>query len=216
MSTRVVCLSDTHSYHNSVIVPNGDWLIFAGDLSWQGEMSIIASFADWLGDLPHKKKICIFGNHEIGMRNGPNRKTALKLIENSGAIYLEDSGVEIDGLNVWGSPFSPTFYNWEFMANRGEDIGYHWAQIPDDTNVLITHGPGFGTLDAVQGVGRGPQGCEMLSRRIKNLPNLKVNCFGHLHKSGGMSIVKDGVTFVNAAICTDEYKPINPPVVIDI
>ena len=31
------------------------------------------------------------------------------------AIYLEDSGVEIDGVRFWGSPWTPTFMDWAFM-----------------------------------------------------------------------------------------------------
>jgi hypothetical protein len=65
----------------------------------------------------------------------------LKLLaEYPTVIYLNDSGVEIDGLKFWGSPVQPYFHNWAF--NRiGDDICKHWELIPLDTDILITHGP---------------------------------------------------------------------------
>jgi len=219
MSYRVVAISDTHSYHSRIEeIPECDLFVCAGDITWRGEVSIIASFADWTKTLPAKRKVAVFGNHEVGLEdpNCMNRKWALKILTDAGIDYLQDSGIEIDGFKIWGSPYTPVFYSWQFMADRGEDIGRHWAQIPDDTNILITHGPPNGILDSVEEVSRGPQGCEMLAGRIKHLPNLKLSVFGHLHREGSRTLVKDGITFVNAAICTDNYAPINKPVVIDL
>jgi Icc-related predicted phosphoesterase len=198
-------------------VPDGDLLVHCGDITFKGELSVIADFAQWMKELPHQNKVCIHGNHEVGhQRSGPKRQKGLELLAEAGITYLQDSGVEIDGFKVWGSPFSPLFYSWEYNEPRGEPIGRHWAQIPDDTNILITHSMPYGILDSVDDFSRGPQGCEMLARRIKTLKNLKAFFGGHLHREGSRTLVKDGITFVNAAICTDNYAPINKPVVIDL
>jgi predicted phosphohydrolase len=213
---KIVALSDTHSYHRKVEVPDGDVLIHAGDITWRGELEIIADFSNWLKDLPHKHKICIFGNHELFFRSGPNRGVAIQMIENSGATYLENSGIKIDDLNFWGSPATPYFNDWEWNYQRGADIGRIWAQIPDDTNVLITHGPPNGILDKVRDSSRGPQGCEMLKKRVMELPNLKAHIFGHLHMNGGQTTNILGVQFVNAAICDDAYNTSRQPMVINL
>ena len=55
--------------------------------------------------------------------------------------------VEIDGIKIWGSPITPYFYGWAYNRNRGEEIKKHWDLIPDDIDILVTHGPAFGIMD---------------------------------------------------------------------
>ena len=62
---KIVCLSDTH--HNyDMEVPEGDVLVHAGDFSSFGQSIEISQFARWLKEQPHKHKLFIWGNHEIG------------------------------------------------------------------------------------------------------------------------------------------------------
>ena len=70
-----------------------------------------------------------------------------KLLDGKDCIYLQDSGVEIEGFKLWGIPWTPKFYNWAFMKNKGGEIGVVVNKIPNDTDILITHGPPFGRLD---------------------------------------------------------------------
>ncbi|MEY4540707.1 MAG: hypothetical protein RLZZ306_2464, partial [Bacteroidota bacterium] len=55
--------------------------------------------------LPHRHKIVIAGNHDLYFEAVPS--VANLLITN--AIYLNDSGIEIEGLKIWGSPISPNY-----------------------------------------------------------------------------------------------------------
>jgi predicted phosphodiesterase len=218
---KIVAISDTHSYHRQVNVPDGDLLIHCGDISHRGELDIIKDFSLWLKDLPHKNKIVIFGNHEVGMRHGSKRLDAIEMITDAEAYYLENSSVIIDGLKFYGSPATPRFYDWEWNFNRGKDIAIEWAKIPDDVNVLITHGTSHGILDMVQDIpsnyGRDlHQGCEELAKRIKDLKDLKFHVGGHLHTDGGKSVNINGVIYANAAICTENYNPTNKPIVVEI
>lgn len=218
---KIVAISDTHSKHRSVKIPEADILVCAGDITFKGELNIIEDFCDWMRSLPIKHKICIFGNHEVGMSidGHKKRKGALKALSNANIHYLQDSGIEIEGLKFWGSPVQPRFFNWEWNRDRGKDIDKHWQMIPDDTNVLITHGPPYGIQDIVElspFEERDPhQGCADLLRKVSSLEHLKLHIFGHIH--GGHGTAKYGpCTFVNAAICTDRYEPTNPAIVIDL
>lgn len=132
--------------------------------------------------------------------------------------YLEDSGVELDGVKFWGSPVQPEFYDWSFNRQRGAQIAAHWALIPDDTQVLITHGPAYGHLDAVvRRDGLIPQGCEQLRKTIDHrLKNLQAHIFGHLHYQGGQRYEKDRVIYVNAALVDERYAMTRDPQVIEI
>jgi Icc-related predicted phosphoesterase len=224
---KLVVVSDTHSYHRKVEVPDGDVFIHAGDITWRGELEIFADFANWLKELPHKNKVIIFGNHELGMRSevkkgiikthsGSSRDVVLQLMKDAGATYLENSGINIDGINFWGSPATPYFMDWEWNYQRGKEIGKIWDLIPQDTNVLITHGPPYGILDSVQDHARGPQGCEMLNKKVKQLPNLKAHVFGHLHQDGGKMVKLGNTIFANVAICDDAYSTSREPTIIEI
>ncbi|MBC7410804.1 MAG: metallophosphoesterase, partial [Arcicella sp.] len=111
-----------------------------------GRIEEIEMFNEWMGSLPHRHKVVIAGNHDFFFEKYP--KEAKRLITN--ATYLNDSGILIEGLHIWGSPIQPWFYDWAFNRKRGKDIRKHWDLIPTNTDILITHGPPFGILDATE------------------------------------------------------------------
>jgi len=146
-------------------------------------------------------------------QSDPMLSQGLLDIECPGVHYLEDSGIEIDGVSFWGSPWQPEFNHWAFNLYRGEQLAQKWALIPDDTDVLITHGPPLGILDFVPS---GEHvGCEDLKNRVDQMPSLKAHIFGHIHYSYGM-VARNGKYFVNAANCSEEYEAVNVPIAIDI
>lgn len=209
---KLVCISDTHEQEEGVVLPEGDVLIHAGDITYRGAIPALAKFAHWLKEQPFKHKIVISGNHDFCFQNS-NHNVAVNLIREAGAIYLQDSGVEIDGINFWGSPWQPWFHNFAFNLMRGKLIAAKWTLIPESTNVLITHGPIKNVLDEVPGGERA--GCADLAQRLTELPNLKVHICGHIHNGYGTMQLAN-VQFVNASSCTEAYKPTNPPIVIEV
>lgn len=205
---RLVLISDTHCLHDGLDIPDGDILVHAGDLTNRGTVSEVADFSTWLKGLPHKTKIVIAGNHDFCFENAANVcRDILGPI-----IYLQDESVQIDGLKFYGSPWQPTFFNWAFNLDRGEQIAQKWALIPEDTEILITHGPPFGILDRTrEGLAVG---CEDLLERLSVI-NPKLHVFGHIHEGYGVS-ERRGTIFVNASIRNRNCNPINPPIVIDL
>lgn len=215
MTLKIVAFSDTHSHHRKISIPDGDILICAGDITYQGELPIIEDFCKWMASFSHKYKILIFGNHEVGIENGYKRSIALKMVADNDITYLEDSGIEIEGLKFWGSPITKFFYNWEWNRHPGPNIKKHWDKIPDDTNILITHGPPYGILD-VNASGEHC-GCYDLLERVWELKQLRLMAFGHIHKNKDEIPVEiEGVKFVNASILDERYKIHNDPVIIDL
>ncbi|MBP6002900.1 MAG: metallophosphatase domain-containing protein [Pyrinomonadaceae bacterium] len=213
---RVVCLSDTHNCNEQIAVPDGDLLIHSGDATSTGTVGEIARFNTWFAALPHKTKIFVAGNHDwLFERDG---QTARGLLDES-IVYLQDSSVEIEGLKIYGSPWQPRFYDWAFNLNRGHEMAAKWELIPDDTNILITHGPPNGILDAVPRVwGDELTGCEELRQKVNGISgrgDLKLHVFGHIHCGYG-KLELDGVTFVNASTCDEAYDPTQMPIVVDI
>lgn len=206
---RIVTISDTHGKHDFVQVPDGDLLIFAGDCSSRGYEHEILPFLAWFAKQPHRHKVMIAGNHDFLFEDRP--EYAESLIP-EGVHYLNDSGVFLNGLHIWGSPVSPRFFDWAFNRDRGAHIDKHWAMIPAGTDILITHGPPMGILDRTM---RGDEaGCEDLLRHIQRIKP-KLNIFGHIHEGYGM-IDKEGTCFVNACNADAQYRMRNLPIVIDL
>ena len=142
---KIVCISDTHGHHEKLKLPEGDLIIHAGDISSRGLRSEISGFLSWFDALDFKYKIFIAGNHDYYFEN--ELQITIEDLIPSDIIYLNDSGIEIEGHQFWGSPVQPWFYNWAFNRHRGSDIRKHWNLIPQETDILITHGPAFGKLD---------------------------------------------------------------------
>lgn len=220
---RIVCISDTHLQHDFEI-PEGDVLVHAGDLTFQGNRNEIFRAAKWLSEAPVDHKVVIAGNHDWLFQKNPDE--ARKILSDAGLIYLQDEAHVIDGIKFWGSPWQPEFCNWAFNLDRfSGDLAGKWELIPEDTDVLITHGPPMRILDetaAYENVFCGevryspPRsvGCYDLLERIKKVkPQLHV--FGHIHNSYGQKEV-NGTIFVNASTCDEHYKPTNLPIVVDL
>lgn len=211
---RIVCISDTHSMHRQIAqVPDGDVLVHAGDLLGMGMLRELEDLNDWFGSLPHTHKIVIAGNHDWCFQTKPDLARAAM----TNVIYLEDSGIKIGDIEFWGSPYTPWFRDWAFNVERGKAIAAHWTKIPTTTDVLITHGPPHGILDAVIDAEEQMHvGCMDLFLKLEEL-DLKAHIFGHIHEGYGYGRrEKDGVQFANACICTRRYRPTNSPIVIDI
>jgi len=226
---RLVCISDTHQLHCDVHLPHGDVLVCAGDFCSRGTLAEADFFAQWLVTRPHKYKVVVAGNHDMCFENPKLRAAAEGLFEEEGVHYLRDSGIEIEGVKFYGSPWQPEFYDWAFNLSRlGPELRDFWDRIPSDTNVLVTHGPPHGILDETPSKfnprfrkRKGPLenvGCELLRSRVDQLSqlgNLKAHIFGHIHYSHG-TVFKDGVQYINAACCTEQYKPLNVPRVFEL
>lgn len=230
--TKIVCISDTHMAEPDL--PEGDILVHAGDMTYKGRDPEINKQCAWLRKQikKYKRVIVIPGNHDFGFETTPAMYR--ELFKNSGIVLLNEEEHIVDGIKFFGSPITPWFHNWAF--NRyPEDIKVHWDIIPDDTDVLITHGPPRNIMDGVPEYDRvvigydnhyRPQyskkflgekhvGCPTLLERIKELKQLKLHVFGHIHEGYGQSN-QHGIEFVNASIMDADYNAVNKPIVVEI
>lgn len=236
---KIAMVSDTHTLHDQFIVPECDLLIHAGDFTDRGGVDQVVHFFEWLRKQPAKEIVFIAGNHDrsfdeklmnhhsndsvVKMFNMMKFNDVRKLIENlpENIHYLENETIELFGFKIYGSPYTPTFgHNWAFNKDRGGPIETEWGKIPKDIDILVTHGPCYGILDSVEKKylrfkNEDPcKGDEDLLKVInKRLINLKLHVSGHIHNQFG--IMNQNVSntrrvlFCNAAILTNEYKPLS-------
>jgi Icc-related predicted phosphoesterase len=212
---KIVATSDIHGFEP--VLPEGDVLVLAGDLTSHGSVADVRKLNSWLSSIaPNwRAMVVVAGNHDWWFQQAPPL-AVLDLTARwhaQGIHYLEDTGVTIDGVKFWGSPWTPKFYDWAFM-DTDRQLRRYWDMCPEDTRVLVTHGGPWGVLDLTQ---RGPNaGSDSLLSAVGRIQP-EVHIFGHIHEAYGELEDKGiGTHFYNVAHCNLQYEPVQPPVVIDI
>ena len=192
-------------------MPEGDILVHSGDFTGRltHQVEDMISLNTWLGTLPYKHKLLVPGNHDKLCEKDPN--TARGLLSNG--TLLIDEGITIDGIRFWGHPWTPVFGNWYFMKSPGSHMKKYTDKIPEDTDVLISHGPPRGVLDELDW-DKTHVGCEQLLSRVLDIKP-KVHAFGHIHCARG-EYKGLHTHFVNSAICDEGYRPVHRPIVVEI
>lgn len=220
MKTTFTCISDTHSRHNELKIhpeidksADSNVLLHAGDFTNVGDPYDVRSFVRYTQDVLSEFDyiVLIAGNHDFCMEREPQKSEAQHFLNESKIIYLDHQSCSINGINIFGSPWTPEFFNWAF--NYRSHIGeFIWDAIPETTDIVMTHGPCKNILDQIE---EGEHvGCPFLLKRIQEIKPL-VHVCGHIHEGYG-SIEMDGKLFVNASLCTRRYKPTNKPIVFSM
>ena len=211
---RVAVTSDWHGYIPPEI-PDCDLVLFAGDMGIGEKFGydpevLVVDWNNWMVDQP--PMVAIAGNHDF--------ENQVKIMRFLPWTYLEDEMAEIEGLKIWGSPWSNPFgYGWAFNMTE-EDQEELYKQIPDDVDVIIAHGPPKGLRDTVSyfdglsWVNKGV-GSEALRKRMDELENLKLVACGHIHPMYGLQ-KKWGHTVINGSLCNNKYLPVNKPIVVEL
>lgn len=201
MGLTVCAISDTHNKHNSLNIPQCDLLLHAGDFSRHGSIAETKAFLEWFSAQPARYKVFISGNHDFLDEISPSSfKDIIK--EYPGVTYLRDEMIEIEGIKIWGRPWTPEFFGWAFMADRkSPKMLSTLSVVPSGIDILLTHGPAYGILDHTS---RGEDvGCKDLLNELERiLPKYMI--FGHIHHSSGVKTVRN-TTHINAAVLNDSY-----------
>lgn len=183
-AVKIVAVADTHGTRPRL--PAGDMLVHAGDLTSLGKCTQVEATLEWIASQPHEHKVVIAGNHDIWCERDP---AAMRLLcAELGIKYLCDSGMEIAGLRIWGSPYTPKFGDWAFHHDRGSYAARsRWGCIPPDLDLLITHGPPFGIGDRVPSFAptRVVGDVDLLIALTEMRSPPRYHMFGHIHSDPG-------------------------------
>lgn len=203
------CIGCLHG--NRPHLKGGDLLIVTGDLTARDKLHEYENFYFWLKQQKYRKKILIAGNHDNCLKEYRATSPGYECGE---LEYLEDSGTEFDGLKIWGSPWTSRFKGINpkccaFTGANDKEIAPKFEMIPDDIDILITHGPSFGNLD-ITSTEESVGSLSLWFRCLKIRP--KIHVFSHIHESYGSVIHENGILLVNCSIVNGNYRPVNEPI----
>ena len=200
----ILHLSDTHGQHKNLkSLPEADVIVHSGDFTFAGSEEEAYDFMNWFCNLPYKHKIFIAGNHDMCMYRADHIDGLSRNVH-----YLYNNSVVIDGIKFYGIPM--------FMEDCMDgNLDVFINNIPDDTDVLITHMPPKGTCDLAD-YGKGPEhrGNATLAELLKKL-HPTCHLFGHEHDAYGKTM-KENVVYSNACVVDSRYNLINNPILINL
>lgn len=211
---RILIISDTHN--KRIELPHADLLIHCGDHSSMGYERELIQFNKWMEEIKPNYKhgiILVPGNHDFLYEQN---ETLAKSLVPSVKVLIHES-YEVEGIKIFGTPYQPIFGRWAFNK-ESEELDHLYSQIPSDIEILISHAPPYMILDQLDEYGSMPGahvGSQELLRKLDDIKDLKLVCMGHIHCCNKMMEFK-GIKFVNASICNELYKPIQPYHVIDL
>ena len=221
---RACHISDTHDVHqdlNMIVPQNTEILFFTGDMTYRGAEWEFVKLLEQFKVLSARIPLIVgcLGNHERGAEG--NEEELKRRFKEVGVTLLHHESIEIEGIKIFGSPYSPWFFDWAYSyynpnmgtQQRDDRSGKEvWEDIPEDTSILLTHGPPYLILDQCR---NGAVGCPDLRRRVESIFSIRYHMFGHIHESAGITKV-GGVTYSNGAVMDGKYKFVNKPNCFDL
>lgn len=197
---KIACISDTHDIYYPEIPSDVDAVIHAGDITLSGSPGETLRFLRWFESLPIQHKLFVGGNHD-------------RFLEQYGAAFMDDhksiqmlwdSSYDLDGYKVWGSPVSPSFGHIKAFMRDREELETFWDRIPNDADIVVTHGPAYGCLDSSTRYGENLGDSALYKTLSRIAPQYHI-C-GHIHGGRGTRQI-EGTTFINAAVLDEAYRP---------
>lgn len=221
---KIAALSDLHGYLPNDIEP-ADIVVIAGDICplqcqrriREAMLWIYDFFIPWAESLPCEKVYVIAGNHDFvfdskySIYNGNLISKASDKI-----VYLEDSGAEYNGIKIYGTPWCQNLYSWAFYSANTYD---KYKNIPDDTDLLITHQPPkvgkVGTTNPWS-YNERDFGDSNLTRILDEKKMHCIHICGHVHSGEHGGVQYGDAVVYNVSIKSEGYQVAYPVTYIEI
>ncbi|OHT12243.1 Ser/Thr protein phosphatase family protein [Tritrichomonas foetus] len=231
-SIRLLCFSDTHGRHEDIDLTSlqpCDLVIFAGDFTMFGDATDASSFREWFHRIKCQHKLLIPGNLDLTFdsqhlehfreRIESNSDTNIPLesikppfLNDPDFIYAEHNEVEICGLKIFASSYTPEFMDFGFQFKGSEEATKIWSAIPEGIDILVTHGPPKDACDkSSSGFRCGSDELRTAIEKVK--PALSV--FGHIHEAHGSTMIGETLC-CNVAMVNERRQIARKPTYIDL
>lgn len=214
---KIWLISDTHTHHKLLTIPDVDMVIHCGDESNHFNPALnqheALDFFDWYSNLPIKYKLYIPGNHSTAVYAGMIDLSMFDMIP------LIHEMTIIEGISIFGSPYTPSFGDWAYMRKRNR-MQAVWENLPE-TDILVTHGPPKGILDLTKDKDNGnlvQVGCKSLYNKVTELKP-KIHAFGHVHTEKDCYntgvLQSHGIKFINCS-CLNHTQELYNGFIVEI
>ena len=212
---KIIAISDLHGHLPKL--PEADVVCIVGDITSDGHRKDAAAqwrwynevYLFWVEALPARKVITVAGNHDYCfLEHSP--------ISTDKHIYLENSGVTIDGYTFYGTPNTrPPMNNFAF-SQKSERLTEIFNQIPDKLDFLLCHAAPFGVNNCgMLGDGSADIGNAELTEAIKDKDIGYILC-GHVHTGNHTMGEWRGKKIANVSYCKESKIPAYEPVIIEL
>lgn len=149
---RVCAISDFHGIFPKIpalLDQEIDLLLCPGDIAGGSHYTneqyrSMHKFFKWVKDINPKHCVIVPGNHDYFKFSKLSKFNSLP----NNIHCLIDESIDIEGLKIYGTPWSLPFNNWNWMQ-PDDRLKIYYDNIPEDTNILLTHGPVYGVCDII-------------------------------------------------------------------
>lgn len=242
---KAVGASDLHGNDISEMIPECDILLLCGDISPnkgshhpnEQKAWFQNKFIKHLISYKNKAKNVVFcaGNHDSFFfechKNGKNDAEIRRILPD-GVHYLCNESIVIDGIKIYGNPWcnAPQWADlgrpvWNFASHNHDFLKALYADIPNDVDIVMNHGPAYGFCDQIldesllicafdrykDSLKAEHLGCHMLANRIleisdKDESKVRWIFSGHLHSASHYPQVYKNTKFIGCSILNESYK----------
>ena len=221
---RIALISDTLSEHTNVdinVIKKADILICSGSVSKNGFSEQIISFLKWLKNVPVKYKIFIGGARDSCLSETyPSILKEIDKFQDDNNFYLLNSSLLIDGISIYGTPFSRRTVIYGEEDYLGKSFSFYddkselaeWNKIPSDTEILISNTQPYEILD--YDIEQKHLGSKQLRDKVESLPKLKLHSFGKVENNGIVDTFE--TRFVNSRVTNYLGRVTYSPTLIDV
>jgi Icc-related predicted phosphoesterase len=214
---RLVVTSDTHYPVKPSLIPDGDVFLHCGDLQTSGYPDEWARNSKWLGELPHKIKLLVPGNHDahLAVYPGPALQDMRKLGVHVVGLPGNENFYTYDlpnGMKILGLPYVKNLPRWSFNSTE-EEIFAVLQRMPK-CDIVASHAPIAGFLDMPDnGRHKLPGIHAYYNYLLTHSP--KYWFHGHIHEQYGQAEFMDTKIY-NVAMSDRNHQHANAPIVIDL
>lgn len=215
---KILAASDIHGDSNALgmigniaLRQKPDVILLAGDICANCRYRRFVDLLPELTDHARCPVIMTPGNHDfwntapfrpgtLGLRYQKGREPIVEgknEIGKKAIVCLVDEAITFMGYKIFGAPWTPTYGHWAWM----KDVSELTFDVPDDTDILLTHCPPFGHGDQTSDGRR--LGSEALTETINKNKNLTLAIYGHVHEDGGWA-GKINETILRNVSCRDK------------
>ncbi|KFD54242.1 hypothetical protein M514_04784 [Trichuris suis] len=197
-------------------LPHKHKILVAGDKELTLDKTWLSRQKPSVGALKRRSK-SVYGFREDSMKHALRKamftqriNTADDLLTN--CMFLCDSGTEVDGIRIYGTPWQPFSKTMAFNITDCQKQVERWSKIPSGIDILVTHIPPLGYGDVKENGVRS--GCAELLQSVVNRVKPKFHIFGQTVRGYGR--YTNGTTqFINCCICDSKMNPKNEAVIFD-